>query len=185
MHDKKAAMTNRMNFGVSPTKTISYRRDINQICKGLNQYLNKAGYNAPDKREPVRSLIVAKLLEYTLRDNSEDPHGYCPICHKWHTFPDVEMPCPSQPNTHPKISLKMWNPKNDQNSIMAGMKMMDKLFPNLAAVSGTINVEGTITTVSAELIKVIIEYVPAEKREECFQRVDSMLANLQQTGVEG
>lgn len=160
-----------------------YRRDMNQICKTVGTFLLKQGYAPPDKREPVRSALVAKMLDHALRDNTDDPKGYCPICHKWHTVP-ISVPCPAQPERHPHIELKFRNSKDDTNSIMAGSKIIDKLFPNLAAVSGTINIEGTITTVSSELIKVIIEYVPADKKNECFQRIDGMLANLQQTGLD-
>jgi hypothetical protein len=188
MQNKKARAEARNAFPTnynqqSMAKKKFLRRDINAICTTVGLHLNKQGYKAPDHRDPVRSMLVLNLLEKALRDNSEDPKGFCPECNKWHTFPGVTAPCPKNPD-HQPVNLVDWNPKNDANSIQAAMKMMDKLFPNLAAVSGTINVEGTITTVSAELIKVIIEYVPAEKRNECFGRIDVMLANLQQTGVE-
>ena len=186
MQDKKARAMARNSFPTStnqtpPWRRPAYKRDINAICTTVGTFLLKQGFQAPDKREPIRSALVARMMEHALRDNSEDPKGYCPECHKWHTV-EISVPCPRNPK-HAPIELKIRNPKDDANSILAACKIIDKLFPNLAAVSGTINVEGTITTVSAELIKVIVQYVPADKRNECFERIDGMLQNLQQTGV--
>lgn len=203
MHDKRATAAYVETFGrqpssgpvppkvgspefvmtgrTAPYKSSWHKKDLNYVLKALDNQVKQAGFEIPYKADPVRSALVWRFLKIALRDTDEDPQAYCPVCRAYHTIP-VTVPCPAKPDDHPQIRAVVPNIKAEQNAIMAGAKILDKLFPNLGAVSATVNVQGTITTVSAELIKIIVEYVPPDKRTECYERIDSMLGQIQSSG---
>lgn len=124
------------------------------------------------------AALFAKYYAIALRDNSEDPQIYCPHCKRHHTV-QVSAPCPIHEDS-PELQIKVDNVGLEKNSISVALKMLDKMLPTLASVSANVNVQGQITTVSAEICKIIFEFVPTNRRKECFERVDSLFRELEE-----
>jgi hypothetical protein len=86
--------------------------------------------------------------------------------------------CPRHPDS-PSIEAEVDVAPLEKNSIAAGMKILDKFMPTLASMSQNISVQGTITTVSAQLVKIIYEFVPPADRKQCMERIDELLSVVQ------
>jgi hypothetical protein len=89
----------------------------------------------------------------------------------------VNARCPVHPEE--EIPVKVDNIKAEQNSMAVAMKIFDKFIPTLSSVNAQINVQGTITTVSAQLTQIIFKFVPPSDRRRCFEEIDGLLRTIQ------
>lgn len=171
------------NFWGTPRKSLG-KRTLNLTLTAVERGIQESGRHIPAhyRGDPVVNLVMHRLVETAVRDNSEYPLVYCPTCRKRHHV-NATAKCPVHcKEHHPELPVAGIDANGEKNSILAGTKIMDKVFPNLQNVNQRIEINETITTVSAELVKIVIDFVPdQDKRRECFQKMQELLAHAQAT----
>ena len=122
------------------------------------------------------AALFTKMYSIAIRDNSENPRVFCTKCRQWHTV-EITAHCPVHPEE--ELPVRVDNIKAEQNSMSVAMKIFDKFMPTLSSVNAQINVQGTITTVSAHLTQIIFKFVPPADRRRCFEEIDGLLRSIQ------
>jgi len=155
---------------------------IRTFLDAVSTTVQEFGVNIPDELKRTvgagAGALFQRLYEVAIRDNSEGPRIFCPKCKQYHHV-EISAPCPVHPD-EPEIPVKVDNVNAEKNSLTAAMKIFDKFLPTLASVHNTINVQGTITTVSAHLTQIVFKYVPPPDRRKCFEEIDGLLRNIQE-----
>jgi hypothetical protein len=154
---------------------------IRSFLDGVSNTIAECGIKVPE--ELLNSVgsgagaLFTRMYEIATRNNTENPKIFCPKCKQFREV-ELEAHCPAHPN-EPAQPVLVDNIKAEQNSMAVAMKIFDKFLPTLASVQNTINVQGTITTVSAHLTQIIFRYVPPTDRRKCFEDIDELLRQVQ------
>lgn len=148
--------------------------DMRRVTAHLNAIIEKL----EDERLPGVSLAhiktMGKLYEVAMRDNFEDMRNMrCPSCRKVHVIAEVE--CEHCGDVHP---VTVPSAAREKNSIACLLKLSDKFFANLAAVSQEVNVNLLSTNLTEFLAKNIIKYVPETERPRVIRELDNVLNNV-------
>ena len=162
----------------------SYKRwHIRSFLDAVSTTIAEFGINVPPELKrnvgAGAGALFQKVYEIAVRDNSENPRIFCPACRQYKAV-EVSAVCPDHPEL-PAIPVKVDNVNAEKNSLVAATKIIDKFLPTLANVNSTINVHGTITTVSAQLTQIIFKFVPPADRKKCFEEIDELLRQIQET----
>jgi hypothetical protein len=198
--DKKARKANRMSFG-QPGAMLqadvqkmgagiprpgaggkgSFKRwHIRSFLNNVDKVIKEQGVKVPVSMTkevgPGAAAIFSRMYEVAIRDNSENPRVYCPRCKQYHQV-EISAKCPVFENG-PDLPVKCDNVNLERNSMAVAMKIFDKFLPTLSSVTSTINIQGTITTVSAQLTQIIFKYVPPSERRSCFEEIDGLLKEI-------
>lgn len=194
--DKKARKTNKKTFGTpgaltpseagARTKGITrpgwgYKRwHIRSFLNNVDRVIREQNIKVPDQMTKEvgagAGALFSRMYEVAIRDNSENPRVFCPRCKKYHQV-EVTTKCPVFENG-PELPIKVDNVNLERNSMQVAMKIFDKFLPTLSSVNSTINIQGQITTVSAQLTQIIFKYVPTNQRRKCFEEIDGLLKEI-------
>jgi hypothetical protein len=53
------------------------------------------------------------------------------------------------------------------------------MYPNLQHVEQEVNYEGAIISISGEIARIIVQYVPAAHRKKCLDEIDTLMQKIQ------
>lgn len=147
-------------------------RDFNVVLTHLNHTLESFHKNPPPGVSLVHITAFEKLMSYAFRDSIENVEMVkCtnPECRKEHL---IECPYCNQPH-----SIKIPSAVHEKNSIVALNKLIDKLAPNLAAVSQDINITGLQSNITEWGVRIITKYVPVADQPNEVQKLNQAMSN--------
>jgi len=77
------------------------------------------------------------------------------------------------------FAVPMPHVQMESNQVKALSELASRQIPKMHSVSTEINIKHTIEGASGEIARIIIEYVPPEKRVECLARIRALLEAFQ------
>lgn len=142
-----------------------------KIVSHINKELEK-GIKSPPRQVSLFHLeTMKKLREKALRDFFEDISEIkCPVCKK-----TTAIQCE---HCLKEFTIRMPNPQLEKNSISALLKLSDKLFPNLAAVTQDPNVSNLLNAVTNFITTIVTKYVPNEEKESVIAQFRSKMVEV-------
>jgi len=147
-------------------------RDFNTVLTHLNHNLELLHKNPPPGVSLVHVTAFEKLMSYAFREpieNVEMVKCTNPDCRKMHL-----IECPHCETSH---SIVIPSAVHEKNSIVALNKLIDKLAPNLAAVSQDINITGLQSSITDWGVRIITKYVPVADQPMEVQKLNQALTN--------
>ncbi|CAK0764257.1 hypothetical protein CCP3SC15_300007 [Gammaproteobacteria bacterium] len=182
---KKARQANRKLFTerqgeanrdfLNPAKVFK-KRSIGQILNLISrEVLPSITTKAATTADPAATALLFSQYKIAVRDNMEPPSIHCPQCQTTTVIPAVGQckECGTNVDfTVPNIAM-------ENNSIKAAQKLLDKMYPNLQHNDNTINFEGAIISISGEIARIIVQYVPAAERKKCINEIENLFQKVQ------
>jgi len=178
---QKARNVNTSLFGRSTVETgralAHFKRSVPRANRDISRVLAFLDGRLEEKCAIPRGvsashlLTMEKVLELALRPGVKVvEEAYCKHCKE--PFPLVCPECGGD------VKIDIPDAALEKNQIAALSKLMDKFFPNLAAVSTEININTTLTCIGAVVSETIIKYVPADKRIEAARRINEAIGEV-------
>lgn len=148
-----------------------------KIVSHINRELEK-DFDKPPKTVSLFHLeTMKKLREKALRDFFEDiDETKCPTCKRM-----TPIKCE---HCESIFTIRMPNPQLEKNSISALLKLSDKLFPNLAAVTQDPNVSALLNAVTTFITTIVTKYVPNEEKESVIAQFRSKMVEVSDADYE-
>jgi hypothetical protein len=175
--DKVAREANRMmqprEYAESEKRSRRRKKTMRGVMQALATQLKKDGVVMPYNEDPVAGAIAYSLIRTATQDVFEMPSYYCPVCRRTHKWLG-KATCDKHPEAG-DLDIVVPEAKLQSNSVQAAGKLMDKLYPNLSAVSATVNIEGKLELMVDKFVQVIIKYVPGDQRQECMSALNQIV----------
>ena len=145
--------------------------EFKTVLAHLNHRLEKAHKNPPPGVSLVNLTVFDRAYETAMRENVEDiKEVKCPKCKKVH-----QIVCMECGETH---EIAVPSQQMEKNSIAVMLKLMDKLAPNLAAITQDININVLVQNIAEWGVKTITRYVPADERAEQIMNLNKVMTNV-------
>lgn len=175
MQNKRARKQNREIWNTKSSREITQqKRDFNKLCNHFDSVLKHTRKDVfiPKGVSPSHWLIFNKAFQTALRENTDILEEIkCPSCKK---MSKVHVMCTNE-DCGKEVLIKYPREKLEKNSLDALSLLADRMVPKLQSVSHEVNIQGTITNISAKLINVIIKHVPKANKVECMQEVSGII----------
>lgn len=133
--------------------------EFRNVLSHLNNKIEKLHKNPPKGVSLVNLTVFEKAFEIAMRDNTEVELVECPHCKK-------------------NFEYDLYSPQKEKNSIAVHLKLMDKLAPNLAAITQDINVNFLVTNLSEFFINTISTYVPQDEKVKVMTELRRVMNNV-------
>jgi hypothetical protein len=148
-------------------------KTLRGIMNAIATQLKNEGVVMPDDIDPVSGAITYRLIKYATMDVDEMPQVYCPTCRRVRSV-EAKAPCPLHP-FHGDLPILIPEAKLAAVAVQAASKLMDKLYPNLSAVSATVNIEGKLELLVDKFVQAIVKFVPGDQRQQCMSELNQIV----------
>lgn len=136
------------------------RRDLSIIIEELDRSIKRDSKDKlPPNVSPSIYNIVKRCYDLAYRTNEKKKEIKCPECNK-------------------KFEIELPDVKAEANSISALNSLMDRTLPKLGHITQDINITGYINVVSEYMGRIIVNYVPLERRPEAMAKLAEMFERL-------
>lgn len=184
IRQKKAREANRNLFTdrqadanrdfLNPVK-VTKKRGIGHILNLISrEVLPKITIADAMTADPAATALLFAEYKRATRDNMEAPTFRC-SCRNEFQIP-VSAQCPQ---CGLMVDYQVPNLSMESNSIKSAHKLLDKIYPNLQHTDNTINFEGAIVSISGEIARIIVQYVPGDNRRKCLDEIDNLFQKVQ------
>lgn len=134
-------------------------RDFSHVASHLDREIIKKGEHIPPNISPLHYLAIKKVFEIAYRENVTEKEVECPSCDY-------------------KFNVDFPNVKAEANSIAALNALFDRMYPKLGHLTQDINITGYMNTITEYIVKIVVAYVPANKKPEAMAKISEMFERL-------
>lgn len=166
---KKSEQEKEQEYNRTPSK-----KSFDAVAEICSTVMDKVGVDVPAGVSPAAMAVASKVMSIALRNNDSNPQVYCPSCKIW-TPRKVTIKCKSckkgLPLAFPDVAA-------EKNSLSALLKASDKMFPNLAHLSGDINFHSKVQVLLGVMANIIVKYVKPECKGLAMDDLDNAFKDM-------
>jgi len=173
MQNKKARKSAReVNLFIDPTlkedgdyvnkngnRLPKRMRDFSRVVERIDTELRRVDPSMPKDVSPIHYLSIKKAIDVAYRENIMKKEISCPKCRE--AF-EVDYP----------------NVKAEANSIAALNILFDRMYAKLGHLTQEINLTGYMNVITEHIVKIVVKYVPLEKKPEAMASVSELFERL-------